>query len=60
MCNIFRVDACRQNTVLTVLSDGDILPAVLFDPEQGANLQFSALHQLFPKNIVVPTRGAYY
>ena len=36
--DVFAVDARHQDTVLAVLSDGDIFAAVLLDPEQAANL----------------------
>ena len=36
--DVFAVDARHQDTVLAVLSNGDIFAAVLLDAEQGANL----------------------
>ena len=58
--DVFAVDARHQDTVLAVLSDGDIFAAVLLDAEQGANLQISIWHLLSPKHRAVPSRALYY
>ena len=60
MLDVFAVDARHQDTVLAVLSDGDIFAAVLLDAEQGTNFQISTLHQLSPKHRAVPKQALYY
>ena len=58
--DVFAVDARHQDTVLAVLSDGDIFAAVLLDSEQGTNFQISTWHQPSPKHRAVPSGALYY
>ena len=58
--DVFAVDARHQDTVLAVLSDGDIFAAVLLDAEQGTNFQISIWHLLSPKRRAVPSGALYY